>query len=41
MSATTVPMPVRKKIALVAHDHCKVFLLGWAQRQRERLARHG
>ncbi len=40
ISFTRACMPARKRIALVAHDHCKVFLLDWAQRQRERLARH-
>ncbi|UTW07544.1 methylglyoxal synthase [Pseudomonas benzenivorans] len=40
ISFTTAAMPARKRIALVAHDHCKAFLLDWAERQRERLARH-
>ncbi|MBU3057114.1 methylglyoxal synthase [Pseudomonas indica] len=37
---TTATLPARKRIALVAHDHCKGFLLDWAKRQRERLAHH-
>ncbi|NBA94650.1 methylglyoxal synthase [Pseudomonas sp. R5(2019)] len=37
---TTATLPARKRIALVAHDHCKGFLLDWATRHREQLARH-
>jgi methylglyoxal synthase len=33
-------LPARKRIALVAHDHCKGFLLDWAERQKDRLAQH-
>lgn len=36
----TLPMPATKRIALVAHDHCKPTLLAWAQRHRERLSAH-
>jgi len=37
---TTATLPARKRIALIAHDHCKEHLLGWADRQRSRLERH-
>lgn len=40
MTATTVPMPVRKKIALVAHDHKKQDLLEWVRFNRDRLLEH-
>jgi len=40
ISFTTATLPARKRIALVAHDHCKEFLLDWSARQREKLARH-
>ncbi len=40
ISFTHTTMAARKRIALVAHDHCKVFLLDWAERQKERLAQH-
>jgi methylglyoxal synthase len=33
-------MPRRKRIALVAHDHKKEELLGWAKRHRDALSRH-
>lgn len=33
-------LPARKRIALVAHDHCKERLLDWADRQKEKLANH-
>ena len=31
ISFTQKTMAARKRIALVAHDHCKVFLLDWAE----------
>jgi methylglyoxal synthase len=34
------PLPARKRIALVAHDHEKDSLLTWARVHREALARH-
>jgi methylglyoxal synthase len=34
------PMSRRKRIALVAHDHKKEELIGWAKRHRDALARH-
>jgi methylglyoxal synthase len=40
ISFTSATLPARKRIALVAHDHCKEFLLDWCLRQRERLAKH-
>jgi methylglyoxal synthase len=36
----TATLPARKRIALVAHDHCKERLLDWADRQKEKLANH-
>lgn len=40
ISFTRAQLPARKRIALVAHDHCKGFLLDWCERQRDELARH-
>jgi len=40
ISFTQAKLPARKRIALVAHDHCKGFLLDWCERQRHRLASH-
>jgi methylglyoxal synthase len=38
--AHIVPLEAHKRIALVAHDHCKPGLLAWAQYNREVLAHH-
>jgi methylglyoxal synthase len=35
-----VPIPARKRIALVAHDHCKADLVRWARDHRDVLAAH-
>ncbi|CAI8943132.1 methylglyoxal synthase [Pseudomonas chlororaphis] len=40
ISFTQASMAARKRIALVAHDHCKSFLLDWAERQKDKLAEH-
>ena len=40
MSFYTIPIPKKKHIALVAHDHMKDDLLEWAQYNRETLSRH-
>lgn len=34
------PIPAKKRIALVAHDHRKEALLEWARAHRDRLAQH-
>ena len=40
ISADYAPLPTRKRIALVAHDHEKATLLAWAERNRALLAQH-
>jgi methylglyoxal synthase len=40
MSFYTIPIPKKKHIALVAHDHMKDDLLEWALYNRETLSRH-
>jgi methylglyoxal synthase len=34
------PLPKRKKIALVAHDHKKEELIAWVKRHKDALSRH-
>ena len=36
ISFTTATLAARKRIALVAHDHCKGFLLGLTRRTSEK-----
>ena len=40
LDTTLPPLPARKRIALVAHDHMKESLLAWARIHRETLAHH-
>ncbi|WP_163134803.1 methylglyoxal synthase [Agarivorans sp. Alg241-V36] len=40
MNTTTRTMNVRKRIALVAHDHKKTALINWAKNHREDLVKH-
>lgn len=40
MESTTRTLPVRKNIALVAHDHCKQLLMKWVERHQPVLAVH-
>lgn len=40
MKSTTRTLPVRKNIALVAHDHCKQLLMKWVERHQPVLAAH-
>ncbi|RCX06120.1 MULTISPECIES: methylglyoxal synthase [Kosakonia] len=40
MESTTRTLPVRKNIALVAHDHCKQSLMKWVERHQAVLAKH-
>jgi methylglyoxal synthase len=40
MSHVTIPMASRKRVALIAHDHCKGDLLAWAKYNRGTLDVH-
>ncbi|MCX7022656.1 MAG: methylglyoxal synthase [bacterium] len=40
MSQTEVPVPERKRIALIAHDNRKTDLVAWARYNRSVLAHH-
>jgi methylglyoxal synthase len=40
MDPAIIPMAVRKHIALIAHDNCKLDLVDWARYNRETLAQH-
>lgn len=40
MQLTTRTLPASKHIALVAHDHCKQYLIAWAEKNRETLSHH-
>jgi methylglyoxal synthase len=40
MTHSIVPMSTRKRLALIAHDNCKIDLLDWARFNRGTLAQH-
>jgi methylglyoxal synthase len=40
MMYQTIPMASRKRVALIAHDHCKGELLEWARYNQGTLAQH-
>lgn len=40
MELTTRTLPAQKKIATVAHDHCKSMLMKWVERHKALLANH-
>lgn len=40
MAYQKIPMGTRKRIALIAHDNCKVALLEWARYHRGTLTQH-
>lgn len=35
-----VPIPAKKRIALVAHDNCKAELIRWSRQHRDELSAH-
>lgn len=37
---STITMEKQKRIALVAHDNCKVDLIDWAKKNKEQLGKH-
>ncbi|HHX60798.1 MAG TPA: methylglyoxal synthase [Epulopiscium sp.] len=37
---TTITMGKQKRIALVAHDNCKIDLINWAQANKKQLEKH-
>ena len=40
MAYRRIPMPPRKRVALIAQDNCKTGLLDWARYNRDTLAEH-
>ena len=40
MEFTTRTIGIQKRIALVAHDHCKNILLSWVDKNKAQLAEH-
>ena len=40
MERSTIPMGARKRVALIAHDHCKSDLLDWARFNQGTLLQH-
>jgi len=38
--SSTIPMAPRKRVALIAHDHCKADLMEWARYNRGTLSAH-
>jgi methylglyoxal synthase len=40
ITTSSIPMPARKRIALIAHDNCKAGLVEWATYNRDTLSEH-